>query len=139
MSYISKDEHLLGKIKKHVNVLQRGYSNIKDLNTKQLEDSLEAYACIQCITNIYGLYGQLENDDVIEKLSFINSKHIRKLRNIGAHDYDSINWEIAKEVSGELIKQVSDAVIEECISIVRDECSRIKDYTSLYNTSEKKS
>jgi len=134
MSYVSKDECLLRKIKKHVNLLQKGYSKIKSLNTKQLEDSLEAYACVQCVTNIYGLYGQLENDDVIEKLSFINSKHVRKLRNIGAHDYDSINWEIAKEVSEKLIKQISDTVLKECISIVRDECNEIKDYTSLDDT-----
>ena len=131
MAYISKDEQILNKIQKYVHVLKDIHNDVKSMKDHELEYSRNGFAVTQCITNIYEIAKHLDNDEVADKLTYLNSRHISKLRNVSAHDYGSINWSIAKDVCLKIISTVTDELIEECMSIVKTEFDGVRDYTEL--------
>ena len=128
MSYISKDEQILGKIERYIIALADIYKDVKNLNDDELEYNRDAFAMMQCITNIYEVFKHIDNDQVGDKLNVLSSRHISKLRNISAHEYSAINWKIAKEVCEKILNQVTKDKLDSCMDIIKSELNGIKDY-----------
>ena len=129
MGYVSKDEQILVKIAKYISMLKDAYSQIKNLPDDEINDSLNGLALTQCITNLYELTIRIEDENVSDKLFFLSSGRVARLRNISAHDYDSVNWNIVKEVCRKIISQISQDLLNECLETLAQNKSQIKDYT----------
>jgi uncharacterized protein YutE (UPF0331/DUF86 family) len=129
MSYISIDEQCLQKIEKYVGKMKEAYETIKDLNDDEIDQGLVGYALAQCFTNLYETVSRVTNDELSEKLWPI-LKRTRIARNIAAHDYDSINWDIMKENCRGIFNMVTPKFLKDCQKICLADKQSVKDYTS---------
>lgn len=129
MSYIPKDEQLLIKIKKYMNKLQHLYDSIVHLSDNEIDEGIEGLALAQCITNLFEISSRINNDIIAQKLMILNSGRISGFRNISAHDYDAVNWSIAKNNCKTILTTVTDIVMQECFDEIEKEKSKVKDYT----------
>lgn len=129
MAYISKDEQILGKIEKNIKKVNMLYERIKPLAEDDIDDGTDGNALAQCITNLYELTVRLDNEEVSQKLSLLASPRIVKLRNISAHDYDAVNWSVAKQICQKIVDSITDYVLKECADTLVRERSKNKNYT----------
>jgi len=131
VSYISKDEQVIVKIIKHMTKLNSLYASIKNLTSDEIDAGIEGLALAQCITNLYELAIKIEDDDVSEKLSILRTGRVARMRNISAHEYDSVNWDIAKDTCRKIINQITQNLLDKCLATLAKNKSKIKDYTTL--------
>ncbi len=133
MSYISKEEQLFEKIKKYVKKVRKLYPKIADLESEEIDEGDDGAALIQYMTNLHELYDLLPENRLSDKLVVLGSKKVKTLRNIASHDYDSINWDMAKQSCRVLIKTIDDELLSECEYILAEDKKQIKDYTAKAN------
>jgi len=130
MSYISKDEQILIKISKYMDKLEYLYSHIQDLSDSEIDEGIEGLALAQCVTNLFELAIRLENDEVAEKLSILSSGRTARLRNINSHDYDAVDWVVAKDICRKILAKVTTKLLGTCTNIILQKKHEIKDYNS---------
>ena len=104
MAKHSTDKVVILKIRKYLSYLGQVYAVIKDLDTETLQDELLAYAAAQLITNLKECFDMIQSDDIQERYKLLRKPSIVRIRNISAHDYEALNWEIVKSGCGELIR-----------------------------------
>ena len=131
MSYLSKDEQILIKIQKYIVILRRLYGDIESLPSDELDESIEALALSQCMTNLFELSSKISDDTVADKLNILSSGRIAGFRNIASHDYDSINWNIAKKNCKMVLTVVTEDCINECFEFLAEKKANTKDYTKI--------
>lgn len=128
MSYLSVDEQCLQKIEKYTGKINEAYSQIENLNDLEIDKGLMGYALTQCLTNLYETVIKINSEALTVKLLPI-LKRTRVTRNIASHDYDSINWDIVKEICRSVLKTITEEFLNDCVKICETEKSGIKDYT----------
>jgi hypothetical protein len=131
MSYISKDEQILVKIRKYINKLQGLYLAVENLSDSEIDDGIEGLALTQCITNLFELASRLDDEVVAEKLSLLSSGRTARMRNISSHDYDAVDWSIAKSICSKILQHISLVLLDECEKSLAEKKAEIKDYTQL--------
>jgi len=129
MSYISKDEQILIKIEKYIGKFSILYSRIKDLSGDEIEDGMDGMALTQCATNLFELASRITDDELSETLSILSSGRLAKLRNIASHDYDAVDWAIAKNICAKTLSVITPAFLKECSRKLQEAKTQTKDYT----------
>ena len=129
MSYISKDEQLLIKITKYMKKLRILFSTIENLSDAEIDDGMDGLALTQCVTNLYELAIRIDDETIAEKLSMLSSGRTARLRNISSHDYDAVDWSIAKNICKKLLNQITPKLLDDCADILAANKSKTKNYT----------
>lgn len=124
-----KNKIVLYKIQKYREKVSRFYSVIENLSPKDIEDTDESLALIQCLTNIHSLAMQISNEDIQQKLFVFYGNNINRCRNIASHDYDSLNWHMVKELCKKVLSEKVNLAIKESLDIAIAEESNCKQYT----------
>jgi uncharacterized protein with HEPN domain len=128
MSYLSADEQCLLKIEKYTGKIKEAYEQIKEMDSEEIDQGLAGYALAQCLTNLYEVITRVNSDKLTRKLWPI-VKRTKATRNIAAHDYDSINWDIVKENCRALIQMITSKFLKDCQIICEAEKINTNDYT----------
>lgn len=128
MSYLSLDEQCLQKIEKYTAKIREAFKQIENLTAVEIDKGLAGYALTQCLTNLYETVVRVNSENLTVKLLPI-LKRTKITRNIASHDYDSINWDIVKDLSRFILKTVTADFLKDCNEICEAEKSEVKDYT----------
>ncbi len=128
MSYLSVDEQCIQKIEKYTGKIAEAYIQIARLDEAEIDAGLTGYALAQCLTNLYETIMRVRNDVLTEKLWPI-IKRTKATRNIAAHDYDAINWDIVKENCKDILRIITPGFLRECRDICENDKQKYKDYT----------
>lgn len=129
MSYISKDEQILLKIRRYMDKLSLLYNTIAELSDAEIDEGIEGLALAQCMANLFELASIISNDVVATKLSVLSSGRTSGFRNIAAHNYDTNNWSIAKKNCKLILSTVTQECLNECVTELDIEKANTKDYT----------
>jgi len=129
MSYISKDEQILFKIRRYMDKLSLLYNTIAELSDAEIDEGIEGLALAQCMTNLFELASIISNDVVATKLSVLSSGRTSGFRNVAAHYYDANNWSIAKKNCKLILSTVTQECLNECVTELDIEKANTKDYT----------
>ena len=128
MSYITKDEQLLIKIEKYIRRLDQLLKVIAPLTDDAIDDTIEAMALTQCVTNLFELTSRIEDDDIIDQISILRSAKVGRLKNIASHDYDAVNWSIVKTTCRKILDTVTPALIHEILEDIATAKAETKCY-----------
>jgi len=129
MSYISNDEQLLLKLKKNMQKLDKLFKIIKPLSDAEIDDGIEGLALAQCITNLFEISSRIEDEDIAQRLSLLSSGRTARMRNISSHDYDAVNWSVAKRNCQKILQNISNDLLDACIADILQKKQEKKDYT----------
>lgn len=129
MGCVSKDVQILLKIKKNMKLVNEIFIDIKD--EKDLDDNRDGLALMQCLTNLHELACRLEDDDLKRDMFDLITNPVSTMRNIAAHDYDSLNWFKVKKCVQKLVKKYTGDFFEECINHAKSQDDST-DYLDLF-------
>lgn len=115
MSYISKDEQIIIKIKKNIRTLHKLFTIIEPLSENEIDESIEGLALAQCITNLFELASRISDDGVAQRVMLLSSGRTARMRNISSHDYDAVDWSIAKNNVRNILHNITYTLLDECI------------------------
>jgi len=129
VSYISKDEQILLKIRKYIIKLRDLYEKIQPMTDAEIEESIEGLAFAQCMTNLFELSILIEDDETAEKILVLSSGKTARIRNISSHNYDALNWSVVKNNCVKILRSISESDIDGCLKRLAEKRKNEKDYT----------
>lgn len=112
------DKVVIMKIMKYIRQLKKAYEAIQDIPEESLEDELYAYSIAQLITNLKNSYEMLKCENLQDRYKLLRQPSIVRIRNIAAHDYESLNWSIVKKGCQRIIEEYTDNYNEESIILI---------------------
>ena len=130
MSYITKDEQLLIKIAKYIQKLHQLLAVIAPLADDAIDDTIEAMALTQCVTNLFELTSRIDDDDIIDQISILRSAKVGRLINIASHDDDAVNWSIVKTTCRKILDTVTPELLHEIIENISTAKAAVKCYSN---------
>ena len=102
---------------------------VEPLSDGEIEDGVEGLALAQCVTNLFEITHRIEDDEIAKRLSALTSGRVARMRNISSHDYDSVNWSVAKENCRKIIREITDDLVDECLTELAQNKKGETDYT----------
>ena len=97
--------------------MEQCYNIINPLSLSQILDTHEAFALTQYLTNIYELFKQVVDEDIEQKLFYLNGSSLAACRNISAHSYDSLDWAkvkiVCKRLCSDEFKQLFNNILKQ--------------------------
>lgn len=136
MKYMSKDEQALRKIKRYKTLMLETYEIIRHLPKEVLDSHHYAAATSQYLINLSEIVQFIDNEAIEEKISYLRSGQLRKARNIAAHDYYAIDWDMVKQVCRKISEKITDELLDECIQMAQAACAEVTDYRALNEADE---
>ena len=138
MSYISRDEQLLLKIRKNIQKLKLLFIKIEPLSDMEIDEGIEGLAITQCVTNLFELSSRIVDENIAQRLSLLSSGRTARMRNISSHDYDAVDWSIAKNNCRNILRNITNELLDDCITKILQKKQDIKDYTHSAKHSKKR-
>lgn len=116
-----KDEYLLDKIKKELQLLNSALPKAEKIGVNSLEFTMEGSTVTRCIINIYNYYHMFNSDEILKELIKLGNNSMRVARNIAAHDYESVDWNRLLETANLLVNLSKNTGLwERCEHLAKD-------------------
>ena len=126
---MKKDRLIIVKIQAYLLRIRRIYELIKDLDEDEILALDDSYALTQFLINIYSLFERIHSEEIAKKQVDLGIRSLAACRNISAHDYDSLNWSMIKQLCRKLLSEDTAKLLQECYLIAEKEEANGIDYT----------